>query len=56
MTCSAGVAALAEGGDSASLFASADEALYEAKRRGKDRVVSRAAPAAASQRRAAGAA
>ena len=39
VTCSAGVAALAEGGDSASLFASADEALYEAKRRGKDRVV-----------------
>ena len=39
VTCSAGVAALAEGGDSASLFASADEALYEAKRRGKNRVV-----------------
>jgi diguanylate cyclase (GGDEF)-like protein len=39
VTCSAGVAALAHGGDSASLFAAADEALYEAKRRGKDRVV-----------------
>ena len=39
VTCSAGVAALAEGGDSASLFAAADEALYEAKRRGKNRVV-----------------
>ena len=39
VTCSAGVAALAEGGDSASLFAAADEALYEAKRRGKNRVI-----------------
>jgi diguanylate cyclase (GGDEF)-like protein len=46
VTCSAGVAALADGGDSASLFAAADGALYEAKRRGKDRVVvARAAPA-----------
>ena len=45
VTCSAGVAALAEGGDSASLFASADEALYEAKRRGKDRVVLARRPA-----------
>ena len=34
VTCSAGVAALADGGDSASLFAAADGALYEAKRRG----------------------
>ena len=39
VTCSAGVAALAEGADSAALFAAADEALYEAKRRGKNRVV-----------------
>ena len=54
VTCSAGVAALAEGGDSASLFASADEALYEAKRRGKDRVVARApARTLRAQRRAA---
>ena len=53
VTCSAGVAALAEGGDSASLFASADEALYEAKRRGKDRVVlARSEPARAQRRRA----
>ena len=48
VTCSAGVASLREGGDSASLFAAADEALYEAKRRGKNRVVvARAAPAEA---------
>jgi diguanylate cyclase (GGDEF)-like protein len=47
VTCSAGVAALAHAGDSAALFEAADEALYEAKRRGKDRVVvARAAPAA----------
>ena len=39
VTCSAGVAALAPGGDSASLFAAADEALYEAKRTGKNRTV-----------------
>ena len=39
VTCSAGVAALAESADSAALFAAADEALYEAKRRGKNRVV-----------------
>jgi diguanylate cyclase (GGDEF)-like protein len=39
VTCSAGVAALAEGNDAHALFAAADEALYEAKRRGKDRVV-----------------
>ncbi len=52
VTCSAGVAALAGGGDSASLFAAADEALYEAKRRGKDRVVvARAAPADALRAR-----
>jgi diguanylate cyclase (GGDEF)-like protein len=52
VTCSAGVAALAEGGDSASLFAAADEALYEAKRRGKNRVVvSRSAPAIPERRR-----
>ena len=51
VTCSAGVAALAEGGDSASLFASADEALYEAKRRGKDRVVLARRPEAAARRR-----
>jgi PleD family two-component response regulator len=52
VTCSAGVAALTEGGDSASLFAAADEALYEAKRRGKNRVVvSRSAPAFAERRR-----
>jgi diguanylate cyclase (GGDEF)-like protein len=45
VTCSAGVAARADGGDSAALFAAADDALYEAKRRGKDRViVARAAP------------
>jgi len=56
VTCSAGVAALAEGGDSASLFASADEALYEAKRRGKDRVVLARRPEVAARRRAAGAA
>ena len=54
VTCSAGVAALAEGGDSASLFASADEALYEAKRRGKDRVVLARRPEVAARRRAAG--
>ena len=54
VTCSAGVAALAEGGDSASLFAAADEALYEAKRRGKDRVVvARTARPAVAQRRSA---
>jgi len=52
VTCSAGVAALAEGGDSASLFTSADAALYEAKRRGKNRVVvSRSAPAFEERRR-----
>ena len=56
VTCSAGVAALAEGGDSASLFASADEALYEAKRRGKDRVVLARRPETVARRRAAGAA
>jgi diguanylate cyclase (GGDEF)-like protein len=39
VTCSAGVAALTEGCDSKALFGAADEALYEAKRRGKDRVV-----------------
>ncbi|HMG98767.1 MAG TPA: GGDEF domain-containing protein [Gaiellales bacterium] len=54
VTCSAGVAALAEGGDSGSLFASADEALYEAKRRGKDRVVLARRPEVAARRRAAG--
>jgi diguanylate cyclase (GGDEF)-like protein len=54
VTCSAGVAALAEGGDSASLFASADEALYEAKRRGKDRVVLARRPEVAARRHAAG--
>jgi diguanylate cyclase (GGDEF)-like protein len=54
VTCSAGVAVLAEGGDSASLFAAADEALYEAKRRGKDRVVvARGTPAVVPQRRSA---
>jgi diguanylate cyclase (GGDEF)-like protein len=48
VTCSAGVAALADGGSSKALFLAADEALYEAKRRGKDRVVvARAAPSAA---------
>jgi diguanylate cyclase (GGDEF)-like protein len=52
VTCSAGVAALAEGGDSAALFASADQALYEAKRRGKNRVVvARRAPAVDERRR-----
>ncbi len=51
VTCSAGVATLGPGGDSASLFASADEALYEAKRRGKDRVVLARTPDAAPQRR-----
>ncbi|MDX6629941.1 MAG: hypothetical protein QOH00_2187 [Gaiellales bacterium] len=56
VTCSAGVAVLAEGGDSASLFTSADEALYEAKRRGKDRVVLARRPEVAAARRAAGAA
>ena len=56
VTCSAGVAALAEGGDSASLFASADEALYEAKRRGKDRVVLERRPEVPSRRSAVGAA
>jgi diguanylate cyclase (GGDEF)-like protein len=56
VTCSAGVAALADGGDSASLFAAADEALYEAKRRGKDRVVLARRPEVAVRRRAAGAA
>jgi diguanylate cyclase (GGDEF)-like protein len=56
VTCSAGVAALAEDGDSASLFASADEALYEAKRRGKDRVVVARRAEIAARRRAAGAA
>ena len=54
VTCSAGVAALAEGGDSASLFASADEALYEAKRRGKNRVVVARRPRGVARRRAAG--
>jgi PleD family two-component response regulator len=54
VTCSAGVAALGEGGDAASLFASADEALYEAKRRGKDRVVvARPAQVMAQRRRSA---
>jgi diguanylate cyclase (GGDEF)-like protein len=56
VTCSAGVAALEEGGDSTSLFASADEALYEAKRRGKDRVVVARSVAPFVRRRAAGAA
>ena len=56
VTCSAGVAALAEGADSASLFAAADEALYEAKRRGKNRVVVARPQAPAARRRAAGAA
>jgi diguanylate cyclase (GGDEF)-like protein len=56
VTCSAGVAALTEGGDSASLFASADEALYEAKRRGKDRVVVARSVVPFARRRAAGAA
>ncbi|HEY0516617.1 MAG TPA: GGDEF domain-containing protein [Solirubrobacteraceae bacterium] len=56
VTCSAGVATLVDGGDSASLFASADEALYEAKRRGKDRVVLARRPQVAGRQRAAGAA
>jgi PleD family two-component response regulator len=56
VTCSAGVATLGQGGDSASLFASADEALYEAKRRGKDRVVLAHTPDADAQQRRAGAA
>ena len=56
VTCSAGVAALAAGADSASLFAAADEALYEAKRRGKNRVVVARPQAPAARRRAAGAA
>jgi diguanylate cyclase (GGDEF)-like protein len=54
VTCSAGVAALSDDGDSGSLFAAADEALYEAKRRGKDRVVvARPLRPAIAQRRSA---
>jgi diguanylate cyclase (GGDEF)-like protein len=56
VTCSAGVATLGQGGDSASLFGSADEALYEAKRRGKDRVVLARTPDAATEQRRVGAA
>jgi diguanylate cyclase (GGDEF)-like protein len=57
VTCSAGVATLAGGGDSSALFAAADEALYEAKRRGKDRVVlARGRESAGERRRTAGAA
>jgi diguanylate cyclase (GGDEF)-like protein len=56
VTCSAGVAVLVEGEDSASLFSAADDALYEAKRRGKDRVVIAREAAPAARRRAAGAA
>jgi PleD family two-component response regulator len=51
VTCSAGVAALGDGGDSAALFAAADEALYEAKRRGKNRVVLARAPEQQQQQR-----
>jgi diguanylate cyclase (GGDEF)-like protein len=51
MTASFGVARFVQGGDAPELVRAADEALYEAKRRGKNRVKA-AAEAATSGRRA----
>ena len=51
MTASFGVARFVRGADALELVRAADEALYEAKRRGKNRVKA-AVEAAASGRRA----